>query len=213
MYGTLRNFGLWLLIVLLLLALFSFFQNPAQRSQNPAQRSPSREIAFSEFLDMVDRGNVRAVEIEGPEIRVSTIGGETFRTFAPNDPNLVPRLRDKRVVITVRSSQPSRPHDTAEWVESLVISWAPFLFLVGAWIFLARWMRRRGAALLDFGRRPAAPAPMVDDPAHWRGRAGEARVAADQLADPESQRQMLEIAERYEYLAQRPEERRRRSGS
>jgi len=208
MKQQLINFVLWVLIVLLLLAVFTFFQNPAQRSA-----SSFRDIAFSEFLDMVDRGNVRAVEIDGPEIQISTIGGEALRTFAPNDPSLVQRLRDKHVVITARPSPSSRPRDTAGWIESLVMTWAPFIFLVGVWIFLARWMRRGGTAPLDFGMRPAAPALMVDDPVHWRSRAGEARAAADQLADPISQQQVLEIAQRYEYLAQRAEERRRGSRS
>ena len=200
MYGNLRNFGLWVLIVLLLLAVFTLFQNPSQRSAG-------QDISFSQFLDEVDRGSVRAVDINGPDIQISTIDGRSFRTVAPNDPTLVQRLRDKRVVITARSSQPSQPRDKAEWVQSLVMTWAPFLFLVGVWIFLARWMRRRGAAPpLDFGRRPAAPAAAIDDPAHWRGRAGEARAAAGRFADLQSKRQMLEIARGYEYLAQRAEE-------
>ncbi len=93
------------------------------------------------------------------------------------------------------------------------MSWAPFIFLVGTWIFLSRWMRRGPAAPFDFGLGPPAPARVVDDPVQWRSRAGEARAAADQLADPQSQRQMLEIAKSYEYLAQRAEEKRRSTGS
>ena len=39
---TLRNFALWVIIVLMLLALFTLFQNPSQRTSD-------REIAFSQF--------------------------------------------------------------------------------------------------------------------------------------------------------------------
>jgi hypothetical protein len=71
-------------------------------------------------------------------------------------------------------------------------------------------MRRGQAAPLEpFGMRPAPSAAALDDPAHWRGCAGKARTTADQLADLQSKRQMLEIARSYEYLAQRAEERRR----
>jgi hypothetical protein len=44
------------------------------------------------------------------------------------------------------------------------------------------------------------PTP-IDDPAHWRQRAEEARRMADQLADPEAKQAMLEIAASYEQLA------------
>ena len=40
MNANLRNFALWVIIVLLLLALFTLFQNPSQRTQ-------SQEISFS----------------------------------------------------------------------------------------------------------------------------------------------------------------------
>ena len=90
---------------------------------------------------------------------------------------------------------------------ALLISWLPFIFLVGVWIFLAWWMRRGGAG--GFGKTAAPTAAMLDDPAHWRGRADEARTTAERLADLQSKRQMLEIGRGYEYLAQRAEERRR----
>lgn len=51
----------------------------------------------------------------------------------------------------------------------------------------------------------------INDPAHWQRRAEEARAHAEQLADPESRRMMLDIAEDYEKLAKRAEERLRGS--
>ena len=48
MNANLRNFALWVIIVLLLLALFTVFQNPSQRTQ-------STEISFSQLLNEVDR--------------------------------------------------------------------------------------------------------------------------------------------------------------
>ena len=112
MVANLRNFVLWVIIVLLLLAVFTFFQNPSQRPTG-------REIAFSQFLDEVDRGSVRSVDIDGQYIQISTIDGRSLRTVAPNDPTLVQRLHDKRVVITARSS---RPQDVAGWLEKLLVS-------------------------------------------------------------------------------------------
>jgi len=52
------------------------------------------------------------------------------------------------------------------------------------------------------------PTPsFIHDPAHWRQRAEEARTIADQMADREAKGMMLKIAEDYEKLAKRAEER------
>ena len=47
MNANLRNFALWVIIVLLLLALFTLFQNPGQRAS-------SQDISFSQLLTEVD---------------------------------------------------------------------------------------------------------------------------------------------------------------
>ena len=41
---------------------------------------------------------------------------------------------------------------------------------------------------------------MIDDPAHWRQRAEEARRTAEQLDDSADKKTMLDIAEAYEQL-------------
>ena len=48
---------------------------------------------------------------------------------------------------------------------------------------------------------------LLNDPKHWRERAEEARVHAEQLSHPEAQRMMFEVASGYERLAQKAEER------
>jgi hypothetical protein len=101
---------------------------------------------------------------------------------------------------------PPAAQSGSESLLALLISWLPFIFLVGVWFFLVWWMRRGG-------RAGAPTAAMLDDPAYWRGRADAARALAERLADLQSKRQMLEIARGYEYLAQRAEERRRGPGT
>ena len=59
MNANLRNFALWVIIVLLLLALFTLFQNPGQRTT-------SQDISFSQLLSEVDQGRVRDVADPGP---------------------------------------------------------------------------------------------------------------------------------------------------
>lgn len=195
----LRNFVLWVVTVLLLLALFTLLQNPGPRRV-------SGQVAFSELLDAVDRGNVRSVVIRVPEIEATLVDGHGFTTYAPpNDPDLVQRLHAKRVAITA-----APPYDNVPWFVSLVVSWAPFIVLIGAWVFLSRRMRDVGIRRFGFGEGIAIAA-LRDDPERWRDCAREARAAAGRIGDPQSERQMLEIARGYEYLAQRAEEKARGS--
>jgi hypothetical protein len=48
--------------------------------------------------------------------------------------------------------------------------------------------------------------PFPHDPQHWRLRAEEARVHSELISDPDAKRAMLEIADRYEQIANRAEE-------
>jgi hypothetical protein len=49
--------------------------------------------------------------------------------------------------------------------------------------------------------------PFPDDPQHWRLRAEEARACAELIGDPKSKSALLEIADQYEQIAARAEER------
>ncbi|MFG1359926.1 ATP-dependent zinc metalloprotease FtsH [Xanthobacter pseudotagetidis] len=144
MNANLRNFALWVIIVLLLLALFSLFQSPGQRSN-------ANEISFSQLLADVDAGKVREVVIEGPNI-TGTYSDRpgSFQTYAPNDPSLIQRLYGKGVQITARP-----PSDNVPWFVSLLVSWLPFLALIGVWIFLSRQMQGAGGKAMGFGKSRA----------------------------------------------------------
>ena len=84
MNANLRNFALWVIIVLLLLALFTLFQNPGQRAS-------SQDISFSQLLTEVDQNHVRDVVIQGPEIHGTFTNGSSFQTYAPSDPDVYKR--------------------------------------------------------------------------------------------------------------------------
>jgi len=56
------------------------------------------------------------------------------------------------------------------------------------------------------------PASFINNPAHWRQRAEEARTIAEQMNDSQSKDAMLRIAKDYEHLAERAEERAKGSG-
>jgi cell division protease FtsH len=143
MNANLRNFALWVIIVLLLLALFTLFQNPGQRAS-------SQDITFSQLLTEVDKNNVRDVVIQGPEIHGTFANGSSFQTYAPNDPTLVKRLYDGKVSITAKP-----PGDNVPWFVSLLVSWLPFIALIGVWIFLSRQMQGGAGKAMGFGKSRA----------------------------------------------------------
>src|SRR5947209_14455022 len=125
MNANLRNFALWVIIVLLLLALFTLFQNPGQRAS-------SQDISFSQLLTEVDQGHVRDVVIQGPEIHGTFTNGSSFQTYAPNDPTLVKRLYDGKVSITAKP-----PSDHMPWSVSLLVCLLPFIERIAVWNLLS----------------------------------------------------------------------------
>jgi len=143
MNANLRNFALWVIIVLLLLALFTLFQNPGQRTA-------SADIPFSQLLSDVDQNRVRDVVIQGPEINGTYTNGSTFHTYAPSDPGLVKKLYDAKVQITAKA-----PGDNVPWFVSLLVSWLPFIALIGVWIFLSRQMQGGAGKAMGFGKSRA----------------------------------------------------------
>jgi len=145
MNANLRNFALWVIIVLLLLALFTLFQNPGQRAS-------SQDISFSQLLSEVDQNHVRDVVIQGPEIHGTFTNGSSFQTYAPSDPTLVSRLYNGKVQITAKP-----PGDNVPWFVSLLVSWLPFIADRGVDIPVAAdagW-RRKGDGLRQVARQDA----------------------------------------------------------
>jgi cell division protease FtsH len=139
-----RNIALWVIIGLLLIALFNLFQSPAQRGAAPS-------LAFSDFLTDVDTGKVSEVTIQGQAIRGTYTDGRPFATYAPEDPNLVNRLTQHGVRI---SAAPSEPQGFS--LVDVLISWLPPMILFfAAWIFFIRQMQSGGGKAMGFGKSKA----------------------------------------------------------
>ncbi|MGH6905887.1 MAG: ATP-dependent metallopeptidase FtsH/Yme1/Tma family protein, partial [Geminicoccaceae bacterium] len=127
-----KNLALWVIIGLLLIALFNLFQNPSGRG-------PQANLAFSDFLAEVDNGRVRDVTIQGNTITGHFSDGRSFSTYAPEDPALVGRLTERGVRITAAPVDDSMPS-----LLGVLVSWFPMLLLIGVWIFFMRQMQSGG---------------------------------------------------------------------
>ncbi len=137
-----RNAALWIIIILLLFALFSLFQG----SPGP---NGSQQVAYSTFMDRVDGGQVNEVTIQGREISGIYQDGTKFSTYAPEDAELVPTLRQNGVRIN------AQPQETASPLLQILISWFPMLLLIAVWIFFMRQMQGGGGKAMGFGKSKA----------------------------------------------------------
>ncbi|MBO6946912.1 MAG: ATP-dependent zinc metalloprotease FtsH [Rhodospirillales bacterium] len=138
-----KNIALWIIIGLLVLALFNLFQGTSQR---PGMN----EMAFSDFLSRVESGDVKGVTIKGNQIYGQYQNGGSFQTYAPDDPQLVQRLKEQGVTIRAEPSEDGSP---TLW--GVLISWFPMLLLIGVWIFFMRQMQSGGGKAMGFGKSKA----------------------------------------------------------
>ena len=96
--------------------------------------SKDEEFAFSKFLQEVQRepSGVKEVTISDSDIRGKLANGSTFKTVLPMEyPELINILRSKDIII--KGEHPTQN----PWLTALM-SWAPFIFIIGFWIFFMR---------------------------------------------------------------------------
>ena len=136
-----KNLALWLVIGIVLIALFNIFNKPL---------TPQSEVVFSDFMDQIEQGQVNEVVIRGDSISGKYMDGQAFQTTAPpKDPDLIKALRAKDVRIVVV------PPEQTSWYMSILISWFPMLLLLGIWIFFMRQMQAGGGKAMSFGKSRA----------------------------------------------------------
>ncbi|AIB11942.1 membrane protease FtsH catalytic subunit [Azospirillum brasilense] len=138
-----KNLALWIIIGLLLVALFNLFQSSSTRS-------PQTTVPFSELLAEVDRGQVADVTIKGNQVSGHFTDGRSFSTYVPPEAGLVERLTQKNVRISAVPDDSNVPS-----LFSVLLSWFPMLLLIGVWIFFMRQMQSGGGKAMGFGKSRA----------------------------------------------------------
>jgi cell division protease FtsH len=138
-----KSLAIWAGILLALVLFVSIFDSGTRGSA-------AGGIAYSEFLQRVDEGQVRDAEIAGNIISGHLTNGTTFRTYAPADPSIVQRLADKNVAFAAKpEAQPSF------WMLLLYQS-LPFLLMIGIGFFVFRQMQKNaGSGAMGFGKSRA----------------------------------------------------------
>ncbi len=139
-----RNLALWVIVALLLVALFNLFQpsGPSSRAQ--------MQVAYSDFLNEVNAGHVRDVVIQGRNVSGQLTDGRSFTTFTPEDPAMISKLTEKGVRVVARPEE-----SEVNPLFQILISWFPMLLLIGVWIFFMRQMQGGGGRAMGFGKSKA----------------------------------------------------------
>jgi len=138
--SNIRSSVFWVVLVVVVVLMWNF-SNQFQAGDN--------SVTFSEFVRMVDSGQVESVRIAGNEVTGSDSTGNTFRTFVPPQyDGLVNKLVERDVVVTAEETAGS------PWA-TLLFTWAPMLLIIGFWVFFMRQMQNGGNKALSFGKSRA----------------------------------------------------------
>lgn len=135
-----KNIALWLIISLVFVLVYHLFSQPKGQEET---------IVFSDFISYVDKGQITEVTMQGDNITGKMTSGKKFKSYAPNDPSLIPLLKSKGVRIT------AKPEDESPWFVTVLVSWFPMLLLIGVWIFFMRQMQAGGGKAMAFGKSRA----------------------------------------------------------
>ena len=139
-----KNLAVWVVVALVLVLAFNMFEG-GKRDVKTAN------VAYSEFLKLVESDNISDVSIVGRTITGHLDDGTKFSTYTPpNDPSLIDKLTRKNVIIK------SAPEEEAvSPLLGLFLNWLPMLLFIGIWIFFMRQMQGGGSRTLGFGRSKA----------------------------------------------------------
>ncbi|MGE3537261.1 MAG: ATP-dependent zinc metalloprotease FtsH [Candidatus Tectimicrobiota bacterium] len=169
-----QKLALWLVFGLIFVFMWGYFSRTTQST---------REISYSEFLERIEQGRVRAVRIEGEKITgeysQAENGESRFKTYTPRDADLIRLLRDKHVSIKVELPEKN------SYIMQFLLSWAPILLLIGLWVFFMRQMQSGGSKALSFGKSKARLLSDQKKKATFADVAGvdEAKVELEEIID------------------------------
>jgi len=135
-----KNLALWLVISLVMIMLFNMM------TQQGRELKP---VPYTTFLAALDEGEVVDVTIKGSNLEGTYTDGSAFKTYVPDDPELISLLREQGVAIQ------AEPDESNSFWMSILVSWGPILLLIAVWIFFMRQMQSGGGKAMSFGKSRA----------------------------------------------------------
>jgi len=140
MQNSKKNFLTWLLIFAVVMIISSLLDSEGE----------GNKIVFSDFIKKVDAGEVTKVDIKGNDLAGTLKDGTKFYTYLPQYPNLVEKLEEKGVDINAVPLV-----SKSDKIIGGILSWLPFVIMIGLWIFFARGAGGGKGGAFGFGRSRA----------------------------------------------------------
>ena len=139
-----KNIVLWVIIAVVLLAVFSNFG---------ARGGAPQALPYSQFLEEVKADGIRSATFKGDTITGMRAGGEPYVTFNPETDNsaLIGLLQQEGVTFD------AAPPERQSLLMQLLISSFPILLLIGVWVYFMRQMQggTGGRGAMSFGKSRA----------------------------------------------------------
>ena len=138
-----KNLVLWLIIAAVLLMVF----------QNFSPTTTGQQVNYSQFVQMVQEGQVRQVTIDGLQIQGTRDNGSQFKTVRPQvaDNKLMDDLLANNVEVIGKE-----PERQSLWTQLLVAAF-PILIIIALFVFFMRQMQGGGGGKgpMSFGKSKA----------------------------------------------------------
>ena len=140
--GNARNIAFWVVLFLLILALFNLING----SQSTLQ---SNSRSYSDFVASVQSGGVSQVTIDGEQIRYRGTDGRDYVSIKPQDALVTELLIARDIPFSAKSQQQSG-------FTTFLMNILPFLLLIGVWVYFMNRMQGGGrGGAMGFGKSRA----------------------------------------------------------
>ena len=137
-----RNLAIWVVIGVLLIALFSLFQGQVLKST-------TKEITYTEFWDKVNAGTIKSFSDSANYVTGKDTAGAAFEGYIPLQDSDLTKLRDQKIEMNFKP-----PQSDNFWGNAL-LSWAPLILLGAVWFFFMRQMQSGTGKAMGFGKSKA----------------------------------------------------------
>ena len=138
-----KNMALWVVLLLMMILLVTVLR---ENREAPAPKE------YTEFIAMLEKGEIAEVTVEEGHVTGSTRNGEPFATYVAPVLNTefaakLAEARDLKI-----EARPKR--ESSVW-QQMLIWWVPFIILIGLWVFFVRQMQSGGGKAMSFGKSRA----------------------------------------------------------
>jgi len=140
--GNTRNVVFWVVLFLLVLALFNLFSGNTENAMSNAK-------SYSEFVTAVESGNVAQATLDGEQVRYRGTDGKDYVTIMPWDAKVTDMLLAQDVPVVAKAQEQSG-------FSSFLLTIAPVILLIGVWIYMMNRMQGGGkGGAMGFGKSKA----------------------------------------------------------